>query len=136
MHISYRYNLAYLFITQWYYNFKRGIKMNYSDIKINKETVCVCFTKEATHREFNSDSLLQLVSILDSDLVSKVLFNGLDLSNIEDREFICSISRTLKAIYGNSKDIFICTNLSVDEVLSIKDSFIEELTLYALFKVT
>lgn len=107
--------------------------MNLSEIKISGNNLNIYLSHCEIYSKFTNDSMMSIASILDNDSISNIIVHGINLCNKDDLEFACSFSRTITAVYGN-KSLTIIVNFNTDELVSIKDSLLEELTNYAIIK--
>lgn len=125
--------------------------MNYSSIVYNDNktgfgirttlSVCGCcndcahcsnpFAKDPDYgKHFTDDDLTDIVKSLDDKFVNGLVITGGDPLYPGNRQKICSIARTIKAIFGKEKSILMYTGYSLQEIKSWDDPDVDELLNY------
>jgi len=125
--------------------------MNYSTIKYNDDSlrlgvrtvlsVCGCnhdclscdsplLCDPNYGQEFTRNTLTDIVKSLDNDNVNGLVIKGGDPLYPQNRESICSLTRTLKAIFGKAKSIILYTGYTIQEIQSFDDPYTNELLNY------
>lgn len=86
---------------------------------------------------FTSEIEREIVLEMDNQDCTGILICGDEPFSDNNKEFVCSFIRTLKAIYGNTKIINVKTSLSYDSIndKSLNDVHIKEIIEYASLNI-
>lgn len=103
-------------------------EINYDKIEYTDSTINIFV---GGFNKFSEDVLSDIVSNIQSCNLKKIVFTGLDIFSSEIITDICSIIRTLKAVFGNSCDIEISTRCTSDCFSNFNGEAINELMSYA-----
>lgn len=90
-----------------------------------------CYGDSDSCKPFTEDTLTEIVAELDSiDDYNGFTFSGDDPLSDINYKTVRDISRTLRAIFGNSKSIWIYTSRSIQSVLELNTPDMKELLDY------
>lgn len=109
--------------------------VHYDEIKYMDQTdplnlyVTLSLSSIESSNNFTENHLTDIVNELKKDEYSGFIIKCDSLYS-DDRTSICDIARTVKALFGNDRSIFVCTNDSVESIVSYNDSVLNELMDY------
>lgn len=101
--------------------------MKYSELYISDNKVQLYISEDGDL--FTDESLDTLVNLIDNDAIS-VLEIHCDLAKLNDKNDVCSLIRTLKALCGNDKQIDLYVKNSLSCMIAINDVYINEILCY------
>ncbi len=108
--------------------------MFYSDIKfpdiLDGKDLFITLFISGTGKRFTGETLTDIVIKLQEDYISGLVISGDEVLHLFNRQSLCELTRTIKAIFGDSKKLLLRTNYSVDDIISWNDKYTDELLSY------
>lgn len=106
--------------------------MLYSELKLNdsyENYTVVMLSISNNGKEFNNDTLAEIVACLDKPEYSGLVLNVEDLNVYIVHDLRCML-QTLRAVFGNDKVIYLNTDKSLDDLILMKNSDVDDILKY------
>ena len=78
-------------------------------------------------KQFTEDTLTEIVNELKNDYYKGFTLCGGDPLYPANRENVCSIARTLKAVFGDTRSIWVYTGYTIEDIIAWTDPVVNEL---------
>lgn len=106
-------------------------KLTKTHVEDDKFKVELFVSDDERDHKYNNNTESDIVSIMDKDTCTGIVIRGDDPLSEISRNDVCSVLRTMRAIYGEEKNISLMTNLSLKDIEDINDEIIKEIFSYA-----
>lgn len=103
--------------------------LKFPDIFLEDSSIIVTLNISNDGLEFTNKTLETIITYLDEDYCKGILIIG-DSFCKNNRKEVHDLAQTIRAIFGDSKKIYLNTKYSLSEIIAMRDLIVDELVRY------